>query len=602
MSGKGSFKIGHCLIEQDLDRISRGSETVTVRPQVMDVLVYLASRGGQIVHADELLDDLWPGKVVTSASVYNCVTELRHAFLTCDNGQPYVDTIPKRGYRLVAPVTGFKESKAATSQNTASPFSGRMAFIVISLLVATVLLFAWHTWWPVAPMDKSIAVMAFENMSDDPEQEYFSDGISEELLNVLAQIPELRVISRSSAFSLKGKSIAAPMVAKQLNVAYVLEGSVRRVGNRVRVTAQLIEASSDTHLWSESYDRELADIFALQDEIVAAVVDALKIRLLGDKPKTAEINLEAFTLHQQGRHLYYQLTAESITQAEALLKQALAIDPGYAPAWSDLAKVLYTQVLFGDRPADEGHELARDAVQRALEFDRNYGQAYANLAWIEMFYDRDFAGADQHVQQALALSPNDAQCLAYAGHLNLMLGHLDEAIDWYQQAIVVDPVWHGRHETIGMALFYAHRLEEAERSMRVALSSSPDNDQYLYYLAMVLLARGDAAAALATIQQVKGNGWRLKATAIVQHALGDADLSDAALKELIESHATDWGDSVAEVYAFRGEIDDAFDWLERTSDSHNMWMALTVLPNPLLVNLHGDPRWEAFLDKMGLPH
>ena len=477
----------------------------------------------------------------------------------------------------------------------------RIDFLVISLLCAAVILFAYDKWWIGPPPEKSIAVLAFTDLSPEGDQEYFSDGISEELLNLLAQIPELRVISRSSAFSFKGKNIAIPTVAEQLNVAHVLEGSVRKVGNRVRITAQLIEARTDTHLWSESYDRTLDDIFAIQDEIAADVVDALKITLLGKEPKATETNPEAYALYLQGRYFINQDTEESIKKAETLLKQALAMDSRSAPAWTELARVYMSQGGYGFRPVNEAYELARDAVQQALAIDPQYARAYAELAWVEMLYERDFAAAGQHQQRALALSPGDATSLEVAASLNTKIGHLDEAIDLYRQSIALDPVSPNQHLRLGRAFYFAHRLDEAADSLQMALSLSPGRIGGQYYVGWVLLAQGDVQAALVAMEQERHDGYRLTGTAVVQHALGDTVASDAALAELIEKEGVLAAYQIAMAYAFRGEINNAFDWLERAYDNGDTGLA-HMLVDPLVANLHNDSRWEPFLDKMGLPH
>ena len=455
----------------------------------------------------------------------------------------------------------------------------------------------------VEPQDsiKSIAVLAFVNMSDDPSNEYFSDGISEEILNLLAKVPELRVTSRSSAFSFKGQNLDVPTMAAKLNVAHVLEGSVRKSGNQLRITAQLIEGVTDTHLWSETYDRELEDIFAIQDEIAAAVVEALKITLLGKAPKATETNPEAYTLYLQGRHLNNQRTEESFKRAEALLKQALEIDPGFAPAWAALGNLYNSQAGASARPFDEGYELARDTLQQALDIDPDYGRAYAGLVMVEMFYDWDFTAAEQNMQRALALNPGDAFILHVAARLNANLGRIDDAIDLMQQSIALDPVSAGSHRRLGSMLYRAHRLEDATDSLKMALSFSPGMDRAQVYIGRVLLAQGDASGALVAMEQVASGFWRLLGTAIVQHVLGDTGASDAALQEMIEKWAAEAAYQVAYVYAFRGEIDHAFDWLDQAYDKRDPGLAQMLL-EPLFANLHDDPRWEPFLDKMGLPH
>ncbi|MFB3077331.1 MAG: tetratricopeptide repeat protein, partial [Lysobacterales bacterium] len=337
-----------------------------------------------------------------------------------------------------------------------------------------------------------------------------------------------------------------PTMAAKLNVAHVLEGSVRKSGNQLRITAQLVEAATDTHLWSDTYDRELKNIFAIQDEIAAAVVDALKITLLGEEPRATEITPEAYALYLQGRHFHNQGTAEGSKQAERLLKQALEIDSGFAPAWTELSDVYSDQATrFGVRPIDEGNELARQAIQQALAIDPQYGRAYAALARVEKFYDWDFTAATQHMQQALALNPGDAAILEYAARLHTTLGHLDEGIDVIRQSIALDPVSPGAHYRMGRMYYQAHRLEEAAESTQMAVSLSPGRSFTQVSIGFVLLAQGDAQAALVAIQQETSHALRLYGLAIVQHALGDAGASDAALKELIEKYAAEGAYQVA---------------------------------------------------------
>ncbi|MCK5364616.1 MAG: hypothetical protein KAR22_16685, partial [Gammaproteobacteria bacterium] len=265
--------------------------------------------------------------------------------------------------------------------------------------------------------ENSIAVLAFKDMSPDKDQEYLSDGIAEELLNVLAKIPDLRVISRSSAFSYKGKDIKLTQVADELNVAHILEGSVRKAGNRVRITAQLVESRSDTHLWSETYDRTLDDIFAIQDEIAATVVEQLKVTLLGDAPQVRATNPEAYSLMLQARHFSRNVTAEGLEHANVLYEQALAIDPDYAPAWVGLAVNYNNLATNSYMPFDEGFRRAREAANRALAVDPDNPAAYAHLGWIAMWYDRDLAAAAGHYERALSEDPSNIAIIANAALL-----------------------------------------------------------------------------------------------------------------------------------------------------------------------------------------
>ena len=275
--------------------------------------------------------------------------------------------------------------------------------------------------------DRSIAVLPFVNMSDDASNEYFSDGITEELLNLLAKIPEMRVISRTSAFSYKGKQITLTEVALELNVAYILEGSVRKAGNQVRITVQLIEARSDTHLWSETYDRTLNNIFAIQDEIASEVVARLKVTLLGNAPVVKKTDPEAYALYLRGRHLRHQNTAESLEQALLLLQRALANDPDYAAAWDELGSVYINQGNIGRRPIDETRALSREAISKALAIGPGYAPAHANLGWIERGSNFDLTAAARNFERALQLEPANTDIIRRAASLTASLGRLDEA-------------------------------------------------------------------------------------------------------------------------------------------------------------------------------
>ncbi len=506
---------------------------------------------------------------------------------------------------------GLKKEKDVDRSESITHITGRkLDFVIIGVLVVAVgyllvdkIYLSEGDTAPdeiIATERKSIAVLPFVNMSDDPGNEYFSDGISEEILNLLVKIPELRVTSRSSAFSFKGQNVDVPTMAMKLKVAHVLEGSVRKSGDQLRITAQLIEVVTDTHLWSETYDRELKNIFAIQDEIAAAVVDALQITLLGKEPKATETDPEAYALYLQGQHFIRQGTADGSQRAETLLKEALAIDPDFAPAWTALSNVYYGQGgIFVLRPIGESAELAREASKQALALDPQSGRAYGALATVEMYYDFDYATASQHLQRALALNPGDAGIMNISATLEVTLGHLDEAIELLRRAIVLDPLT--GHTRLGVTLYLADRLDEAADAFQKAMSLNPDAIRNPYLLGYVLLARGDATAALASIKQEPDDGYRLAGLAIVQHALGDTAAANAALEELIERFAADSAYQVAAAYAYRGETDLAFDWLEQAYDNRDAGIS-TLPTDPLFANVHDDPRWEAFLDRLGLSH
>ena len=446
--------------------------------------------------------------------------------------------------------------------------------------------------------DKSIAVLPFVNMSADVEQEYFSDGISEELLNLLAKIPQLRVISRSSAFSFKGKDLEIPEVAQRLNVAHVLEGSVRRSGNQVRITVQLIDARSDTQLWSETYDRPFDNIFAVQDEIAAAVVAQLKIKLLGATPTVQAVDPQAYALYLQARQLGRQGTREGFERSSTLYQQALAIAPGYAAAWDGLSRSYTNQVNSGLRPIDEGYRLAREAANKALASDPDFAPAYARLGAIAMNYDGDLAAAAQHYERALELAPTNTDIIGNAAVLAHNLGRRDEGLAFGEYVTARDPLSPTGHANLGFAYQGAGRLDDAIASYRTALSLSQGYDGAQYAIGVALLLKGDPSGALAAMQQ-EPEGWREIGLPMALYSLGKKAESDAALADLIRTKERDSAYNIAYVLAWRGEADRAFEWLDKAVEYHDPGLA-EIAVEPMFGTIHDDPRWLPFLRKLGM--
>ncbi len=450
--------------------------------------------------------------------------------------------------------------------------------------------------------EKSIAVLPFVDMSPNKDQEYFSDGISEELLNLLAKISELRVISRSSAFSYKGKDIEIPEIAKRLNVEHILEGSVRKSGNKIRITAQLIEARSDTHLWSQTWDRDLDDIFAIQDEIAAAVVRQLRITLLGP-PKAKAVNPRAYALFLQARQVGRQVTPEGLEQSITLYQQALALDPGYAAAWNGLASTYLNQGAFGALPPEEYEEsrrLAHEAVTRALAIDPDYASAHDGLGWIAMTEERDLAAAARHFEHALALEPTNTDIISGAAVLATSLGRTDLAIALGEYANARDPVNAVGHANLGRTYLIAGRLDEAIASCRTALRLAPEYISAHSRIAMALLHKGEAQAALTELQKEPAEDWRAIMLPMIYHTLDRKAESDAALAEMITKHASDWAYVIAYVLAWRNERDRAFEWLDKVVARQENESLFEIVAQPLFANLHDDPRWLPFLRKIGM--
>jgi TolB-like protein/cytochrome c-type biogenesis protein CcmH/NrfG len=501
---------------------------------------------------------------------------------------------------------GLKRESTDDEDKTVRAVSGRkFDFVIIGLLTLTVSYFVYDkydsaTAVDVKPVRRSIAVLPFINMSADPDQEYFTDGLSEELLHLLAQVKELRVTSRSSAFSFKGKDFKIADVGKELGVEHVLEGSVRKSGNRIRITAQLIKVEDDSHIWSDSYDLIFDDIFAIQDEIAQAVVDELEITLLSDLPHASTTVPEVYTLYLKAGELAKQQTLANLEQAEEMLHRALEIDPGYAPAWARLGRVNTAFGEWGFRQIDECFELAREQARRAIELDPDAVDVYSLLGTIAMKYDRDWSSAQRYFDKSLSLDANNSETLIMAARLARLKGNTDLGLQHLNEAIALDPFSVAvRFELAVTLMFSARRYDDAADVFRKILKLNPDTIAANYGLGQALFLAGDYAAALGAFENEADEIFSLDGQAQVHHALGNSSKSDSALAELIRLGAENAGAQIAEVYAVRGETDAAVEWLQRAYDNHDTGVN-GVGRNPYYDNMRDDPGFKAFLERTGL--
>jgi len=471
---------------------------------------------------------------------------------------------------------------------------------------------------PTAPRKDSvasIAVLPFANRSASTEDEYFSDGLADELLNVLSKIKGLRVIARASSFQFKGKNEDLGVIGAKLNVATVLDGSVRKAGNRVRISVQLVNVGDNSHLWSETYDRTLEDIFAVQDDIAQSVVKELRTTLLGEaadsdasgqaKAEVAQAvrgrgtDAEAHRLYLLALHLIDRGSPEDTRKAIGYLKEVLTRDPQYALAWTGLSVAYSREADAAWVPPAEGYKRAQEAAEEALALDPNLSEAHASLGWMRWVHDWDLRGAQVSLTRALELSPGNALALRRNGALARALGHFDEAIRLNRQAVEQDPLSPWAWSSFGGALLFADRFAEAEAAFRNARELAPQGTITHASLSQALLGQGRTEEALAEATREPHEIVRLYGLAIVYASLGRRAESDAALRELIEKYAKDWGFQIAEVYGVQGEVDKAFEWLERAYAERDSGV-MSAKTSTRLRSLHGDPRWSVFLKKIGL--
>lgn len=452
---------------------------------------------------------------------------------------------------------------------------------------------------PSIASDPSIAVLPFINMSSDKAQEFFSDGIAEELLNLLAKVPKLRVIARTSSFSFKGKQVDINEIAKKLNVAAVLEGSVRKSDNRVRITVQLIRASDSAHLWSETYDRTVDDIFKVQDEIAAAVVSQLKITLLGAAPTAKPIDPRAYALILQAKYIAHQGALDSDERAIALFRQALAIAPDAAAAWDGLTSVYIHQLNFGATTSTQAERLALalDAGNKALAANPDDALAHLNLGQIARSYTT-LAEEAKHYQRALDLEPANLEVLTALSDFLLLLGREDESIAMAEYVWAHDRANPAATNQLGRMYLRTGRWDKALAASRSLLTLSPGHVNVHYRAGVALLQLGNAAAALPEMLAEPKEEFRTLGLIMVYHALGRKADSDAALATMIDKFGVEWAYNIGTVLAFRNEPEKAFAWLDKAIASRDVG-ALYIPSSKYLLKLHQDPRWLPMVRKMG---
>jgi len=504
---------------------------------------------------------------------------------------------------------GLKRESEVESHESITRHTGRkLDFIIIAVMaVAIVLLltdrFVLHhgvnATADVVVSEKSIAVLPFVNMSSDKEQEYFSDGISEDLLNLLAKIPELQVTARTSAFAFKGKETAVRDIAGQLHVAHLLIGSVRKVGNAVRISAQLVDAASDTQRWSQTWDRKLDDVFAIQDEIAAAVVNQLRITLLGAAPTAKPIDPKAYALILQAQELLNRVNVKNMAQSIELNKQALATAPDEARAWMGLARAYFNQTLLSVLPVQQGGEMARQAAKKALEADPTSASPYAILGRVASYVDFDLPAAARYYQHGLEMEPGNVAILNAAAVLLSSMGRVDEAVTLQEYRVAHDPANPVAQHNLSVSRYFARRWDAAIAAGRTALRLSPEfSGAHSMIGGSLLLGNADAAGALKEFEAESDEVLATCNRPLALHALGRAQEADAALQTCVDKFGTDQPGAVPNVYAYMGRPDQAFEWLEKSAAVHDSLIP-TIVPDPQFDRLHDDPRWLPFLRKIG---
>ena len=460
--------------------------------------------------------------------------------------------------------------------------------------------------------EKSIAVLPLINSTGDAANEYFSDGMSEEFISSLSRLPDLKVIGRTSSFQFKGKSDDSKMIGEKLGVYYLLEGSVRKSADRVRIAVALIKSGDGANVWSETYDRELSDIFAVQSEIAGAVAKQLKVALLGNNGQAAQLttaatpsnqNVDAYNALLRGNFYDNRNTAEDTRRAINYYEEAIRLDPRYALAYAKLSAAARNLAvgygLVATEEIKEATAKARASAQRALALDPNLAQAHSAQGVVLRDIDFSFAGAEAEYRRAFELAPQNPAVISSLANLNAQLGRLEEGVALQQRAIALEPLRTQSIFNLALYLVSLRRYDEAEGAMRKAIALQPQSAQNYMWLAIIELQRGHPAVAVEFARQETDPFWRTFGLALAQFANGERVEADAALQKLITEDADDAGSQIAQIYAFRKEPEKMFEWLEHAWTTHDVGVT-ELLSNPLLRAYKDDPRFVAFAQKIGV--
>jgi len=450
---------------------------------------------------------------------------------------------------------------------------------------------------------KSIAVLPLINESGDPKDEYFSDGLSEELIAALAQISGLKVIGRSSSFRFKERKEEPKTIGEKLGVSTLLDGTVRKQGDRVRIVAELVNAADGIQLWTRTFDRELKDIFAVQEEIAKAVAESLKVTLLGSQDRPAQrgapSNVEAHNAYLQGHFLFLRRNLEDYRKAVGYFDQAIRLDPDYALAYAERSEAwTFIGDLTGQR--EPAWSKARSDAERAVAIAPALAEARAALGWVRFFVDWKFAEGLSDLKRAKELSPSNPTANDLLARVILYLGRLDEAERQARHAVELDPLSVIAQGNLARVLLFAGKLDEADAAARKAAELQPTSASSHRWQVVAAVLRGDRETALGEAQLEPDEGYRRFELALAQQIQGDRQAANAALADLIANGRDNLAYQIAEVYAVRGEKDKAFEWLQIALDNHDTGM-LALLVDPLLHSLHSDPRYKNLLAKLGLP-
>jgi TolB-like protein/DNA-binding winged helix-turn-helix (wHTH) protein/Tfp pilus assembly protein PilF len=598
---------------------------VSLTPKAFETLLYLVENSGHILEKDELLKRVWPDTFVEEGTLVQNISTLRKVLGEAPEGSAYIETIPRRGYRFAGAVRktdlepgseeNFPTVPGAIARRTGRP-RWIMALGITAVSLATLFLSRERIWPRTDPAPKKImlAVLPFENLSGDPQQDYFSSGLTEEMITQLGDLEpnRLGVIARTSAMQYKGAKKDTRQIGRELGVDYILEGSVRREGDRVRITAQLIQVKDQTHLWARDYDRNLRDILALQSDVAGAIAREIRLKLPSEErarlASPPALNPEAYELYLKGRYFWNKRTEDGFVKAIGYFQQATVLDPKYAQPYAGLADAY---ALLGSLPnleisRREAMPKAKAAALKALQLNDSLADAHTSLAFVEMQYEWDWPGSEKEFKRALELNPNYATAHQWYAVWLMSQGKKDAALEEERRAQEADPLSTIIKTDTAQLLVYAGRYDEAVQQAQRALEIDPGFQLAHIYLAEAYSAKQDYQAAISELQNAlaisKGDVWATSAIARAYVLAGQRRKSEAILRDMLHG-AKNRENPVIElaiVYTALGENEQAFACLEKAYQGRDgSLILLTVAPE--FQSLHLDPRFDDLAGRVGLP-
>jgi TolB-like protein/DNA-binding winged helix-turn-helix (wHTH) protein/Tfp pilus assembly protein PilF len=666
------YRFADFTLEVSEHRLRRGSQEIYLRPKTFETLLYLVEHHSHLVKKDELLDTLWADTIVTESTLTHCIEEVRQALQDDAHHPRYLKTIPRVGYKFIAEVEEITPAEAPEAEEVAEEVTAVTVRVTeeepepegeteregegerrrggdevsrpvalslprslapspphpvslsptltdrwrrsrklsaVSVLLGLLIVGGLYLYNESNHAIDSIAVLPFVNLTADPEQDYFADGMTEALIADLAKIRTLHVISRTSVMRYKDTKKPLPEIARELHVDAVVEGSVLRSGQRVWITAQLIYAATDRHLWGATYERDLRDILALQGEVSRGIAQQIRVTLTPQEQarlaSAGPINPAAYEAYLKGRFYWNRRVGQEFSKAIKYFQQAIELDPNYALAYVGLADGYNMLTNYDLLPPKEAVPQAKAAARKALEIDGTLAEAHDSLAFAHMYYDWDWPGAEREFQRAIELDPNYADVHHWYGLYLAMMGRSDEAMAEMRRAQALDPLSLIINTNVGWLFYFARRYDQAIEQCRKALELDPN-----FFSARVKLGwayeqlgmHEQAIAEFQTVLNVSPDDPVLRAMLSRAYALsGRRDEAVKITDQLSEQSQRRYVSPylVALVYAGLGESDPALDWLEKAYENRCGWLAWLKV-DPKLDNLRSDPRFADLLQRVGL--